>query len=234
MNKTTNRRLSGLRIAGTVFTLLIALNAGAWMDAWAPVFESMSAAIRELPKESVDDFVNTVWDDTGAAFGVTAGETIAPYCKAYDISKGYGLDLNADGIEDRVFLIPSNACGLGAILCEVHFIVSNGAKGWKHTVMDGFGVNASDLVKVAGKTYFRHSYFFRSFEKSDHNHWVFQVFSFKADGSVECGNDDFGEFFPAATIFYERPRFKRIELTEMDLKEIADETKPRSSHANEE
>ncbi|MBP5545234.1 MAG: hypothetical protein ILM98_14250 [Kiritimatiellae bacterium] len=234
MTKTTNRLLSGLRIAGTVFSLSIAFSAGAWMDEWAPDFESTPIAVRELPKESVSDFVNTVEDDSGIAFGVTRGRGIVSYCKAYDISQGYGLDLNGDDFEDHVFLIPSNACGLGALLCEVHFIVSNGAKGWKHTVMDGFGVNASDLVKVAGKTYFRHSYFFRSFEKSDHNHWVFQVFSFKADGSVECGNDDFGEFFPAATIFYERPRFKRIELTEMDLKEIADETKPRSSHANEE
>ena len=59
--------------------------------------------------------------------------------------------------------------------------------------MEGYGVEKSDFVKVAGKTYFRHSEFFEHFEKSQHNHWVYQMFSFDKSGAMKCSNGDFGK-----------------------------------------
>ena len=85
-------------------------------------------------------------------------------------------------------------------------------------------ITNDDLVKVAGKTYFRHSTFFEGFEKSRHNHWVYQVFSFDKNGDVVCANGDFGKLFPAVTIYYIKPKFRQIELTAGDLKQIEDET----------
>ena len=82
------------------------------------------------------------------------------------------------------------------------------------------------FVKVKGKTYFRHSEFFDHFEKSEHNHWVYQLFSFDKNGVMKCSNADFGEKFPAVTIYYIKPKFRQIELTAGDLKKIADGTKP--------
>ena len=138
------------------------------------------------------------------------------------------IDLNDDGAKDQVFILPWMGNGLNASGYDVHFIVSDGAKGWKKFVMEGYGVDKADFVKVAGKTYFRHSMFFNQFEKSKHNHWVYQLFSFDKNGTIRCSNDDFGNKFPAVTIYYINPKFKQIELTKGDLKEIADKTKATS------
>ena len=208
-----NRKPFGLMLASSVFALILAFDANAWMDQWAPAFKSAPADAQALPGTSVSNYVRTVREDF--EFGLK-------YCK------GYALDLNDDGIKDRVFILPWMGNGLNASGDDVHFIVSNGAKGWKKTVMEGYGVDKSDLVKVAGKTYFRHSMFFNQFEKSKHNHWVYQVFSFDKNGALRCSNEDFGKQFPAVTIFYNNPKFKQIELTSGDLKKIAAETKPKS------
>ena len=101
-----------------------------------------------------------------------------------------------------------------------------GKKGWKKSFLQGYGVDKCDFVKVAGKTYFRHSAFFNEFERSKHNHWVFQVFSFDKKGAMKCSNGDFGKLFPAVTIYHTKPRFWQIELTRRDLKKIAAGTQP--------
>ena len=206
----TSKRF-GLTLASTVLALIFAFNANAWMDQWAPAFKSTPADVQALSGTSVSNYVATVRDDV---------EFYWQYCR------GYAIDLNDDGIKDQVFILPWMGCGLNASGDDVHFIVSNGAKGRKKTVMGGYGVEKSDFVKVAGKTYFRHSMVFSQFEKSNHNHWVYQVFSFDKNGAMRCSNDDFGKQFPAVTIFYINPKFKQIELTKKDLKEIAAGTKP--------
>ena len=208
-----NRRLFRLVLASSVFAIFITFNANAWMDQWAPVFKSTPADVQVLSGTSVSNYVCTVREDF---------EFCLQYCK------GYALDLNDDGIKDQVFILPWMGNGLNASGYDVHFIVSDGAKGRKTTVMQGYGVEKSDFVKVAGKTYFRHSMFFNQFEKSNHNHWVYQVFSFDKNGAMRCSNGDFGKLFPAVTIFYINPKFKQIELTKGDLKKIADETKTTS------
>ena len=70
------------------------------------------------------------------------------------------------------------------------------------------------------------SSFFYEFEKSQHNHWVYQMFSFDTNGVMRCANLEIGASFPAVTIFYNNPKFRQIELTDADLKKIADKTKP--------
>lgn len=213
MNKNTFR----LALASTVSALCLpAFNASAWMDQWAPEFTATAAEVQALSGTSVSNYVRTIaWE----------GEPLySPLSWQY--SEGYALDLNGDGIDDQVFLIPWVGNGLNADGYDVHFFLSNGAKGWRKTVMAGYGVDKSDFVKVAGKTYFRHSAFFHEFEKSKHNHWVYQVFSFDKEGAMRCGNADFGKLFPAVTIFYENPRFRQIELTEGDLRIIAAGNQP--------
>ena len=208
-----NRKTFGLAFVSALFVLVPTFDANAWMDKWAPAFKATPADVQVLPGTSVSNYVCAVREES---------EFYWEYCE------GYALDLNGDGIKDRVFILPWMGNGLAASGSDVHFIVSTGAKGWKKTVMEGYGVEKADLVKVAGKTYFRHSEFFEHFEKSQHNHWVYQMFSFDKSGAMKCSNADFGKQFPAVTIFYNNPKFKQIELTQGDLKKIADKTKPTS------
>ena len=207
-----NRKTFGLAFVSALFALVLTFEASAWMDPWAPAFKATPANVQALSRTSVSNYVCT-------ALG---------YEFRWKYSEGYALDLNDDGTEDQVFIIPWMGNGLLASGYDVHFLVSNGAKGQRKTVMEGYGVEKSDFVKVAGKTYFRHSEFFEHFEKSQHNHWVYQMFSFDKSGAMKSSNADFGKQFPAVTIFYNNPKFKQIELTQGDLKKIADNTKPKS------
>jgi len=190
--------------------------AHAWMDKWAPAFECSHAEFKKLSSWSVSNYVCSVSEDN--AF-------IAKYCS------GGALDLNGDGTVDYVFTIPWMGCGLNANGYDVHFLVSDGAKGRMKTVMGGYGAGLDDLVKVSGKTYFRHSEFFNEFEKSKHNHWVFQMFSFDRTGAMKRANKDVGPPFPAVTIFYDNPKFRQIELTGADLRKIEKATTPVSKKA---
>lgn len=205
------KNFCALKIAGSVFALMLSFVANAWMDQWAPEFKAAEAIAHAIPEITVSNYVCTA---------VEEGEFKWKY------SEGYAIDLNDDGCKDLVFIIPWMGNGLNASGCDVHFMVSDGAKGRKKTVIGGYGVSKSDFVKVAGKTYFRHSEFFDHFEKSEHNHWVYQLFSFDKNGVMKCSNADFGEKFPAVTIYYSKPKFRQIELTAGDLKKIADGTKP--------
>ena len=114
--------------------------------------------------------------------------------------------------------------GLNSDGYDTHFIVSGGKNGRMETVVPGYGTRLSDIVKVNGKIYFRHSTFFEHFEKSVHNHWVYQIYTFGSDGVMKSANADFGQMFPAATIFYENPKFKRVPLTPNDLNLIRKQT----------
>ena len=207
-----NRKTFGLTFVSALFALVLTFEASAWMDPWAPAFKAAPASVQALSRTSVSNYVCNILGDEFR----------------WKYSEGYALDLNDDGIKDQVFIVPWMGNGLNASGYDVHFLVSNGAKGWRKTVMEGYGVEKSDFVKVAGKTYFRHSQFFEHFEKSPHNHWVYQVFSFDKSGAMKCSNADLGKQFPAVTIYYINPKFKQIELTKGDLKKIADETKPKS------
>lgn len=202
------------RIIGNIAVLgclVWGLNAYAWMDDWAPEFKCDRAEVEVLPKRSVSNFV-----------GMVRSEDIETY---WQYCEGYRLDLNDDGIKDFLFILPWMGCGLNACGYDAHFKVSAGGKGWTDTVVECYGISTDDLVKVAGKTYFRHSNFFEEFEKSEHNHWVYQVFSFDRNGDVVCANGDFGKLFPAVTIYYINPKFRQIELTAGDLRQIEAETR---------
>ena len=163
-----NRKTFGLTFVSALFALVLAFDANAWMDPWAPVFKATPASVQALSRTSVSNYVCNILGDEFR----------------WKYSEGYALDLNDDGTEDQVFIIPWMGNGLNASGYDVHFLVSNGAKGQRKTVMEGYGVEKSDFVKVAGKTYFRHSKFFEHFEKSRHNHWVYQVFSFDKSGAA--------------------------------------------------
>ena len=205
-----NLKAFRLALASALCALVPAANA--WMADWAPEFPCTPAEVRALSGASVSNYVCSVREES---------EFFWEYCE------GYALDLNDDGIKDQVFILPWMGNGLNAFGYTVHFVVSNGAKGWTKSVLEGYGATKSDLVKVADKTYFRHSALFNEFEKSKHNHWVFQVFSFDRKGAMKCGNKDFGKLFPAVTVYYVKPRFKQIDLTRRDRRKIADKTKPR-------
>lgn len=198
-------------VVAVVFATLFAFDAQAWMDDWAPAFNCTPAAAEKLSETNVSNFVSKV-----------RFEDMDPY---WQYCEGYKLDLNGDGIEDFVYTLPWMGCGLAACGYNAHFRVSAGANGWADTVIEGFNISKDDLVNVAGKTYFRHSYYCGNLEKSAHNHWIYQVFSFDKNGTMICSNGDFGKLFPAVTIYYINPKFKQIELTKKDLREIEDKTK---------
>ncbi len=184
----------------------------AWMNQWEPAFKSNSVKFRELPLAAVRSFALDVYEKSEVY-------------RASFSSHG-AIDLNGDGVDDYVILVPWLGCGLNASGCDMYFVVSDGKNGRIENFLTGYGAEMSDIVEVAGKIYFRHSYFFNSFEKSKHNHWVYQMFAFDTNGVMRCANSAVGRPFPAVTIFYEKPRFKQIELTEADLKAIAERTKP--------
>lgn len=206
--------------------VLFSLTANAWMDAWAPTLKSTPAKFQKLSEKSVKAF-----------FSASDSEYV-------DIQIGYAeggmLDLNGDGIKDFVFIIPCMGNGLNASLNTAHFVVSDGTGGRMETMIDGYGAGLDDLVQINGKVYFRFSDCFNpsnwgpeyEFEKSKHNHWVYQMFSFDTNGVMKCANADFGGKFPAVTIFYDKPKFKQIELTAADLKLISKCTEFKSKKYN--
>jgi hypothetical protein len=203
-----------MRKAG-ILILLLALSSGAhaWMDSYAPKLKSVPAKLSVLSQKNIKWFVENVKSDS--AF-------VSEY------SKGVGVDLNNDGYKDFIFIIPWMGNGLSASGYNAHFIVSDGKGGRVENIIEGYGIKTSDIVNIDGKIYFRHSAFFESFEKSQHNHWVFQIYSFDTNGIMRCANADIGKSLPAATIFYSNPKFKAIELTDADRRKIAQETKPKS------
>lgn len=193
------------------FAGLLSSSANAWMDDWAPAFNCTPAAAEKLSETNVSNFVSKVpFEDMDSYW---------QYCE------GYKLDLNGDGIKDFVYILPWMGCGLAACGYDAHFRVSAGANGWADTVIEGYNISKDDLVNVAGKTYFRHSHYCGDLEKSAHNHWIYQVFSFDKNGTMICSNSDFGKLFPAVTIYYINPKFKQIELTSGDLKKIEEWSK---------
>jgi hypothetical protein len=200
---------------GGILILLLALSSGAqaWMKGWAPELKSTPAELRVLSPKSIKWFVEDVKSDS--AF-------VSKY------SEGVSVDLNNDGFKDFIFIIPWMGNGLSASGYNAHFIVSDGKGGRVENILEGYGIETSDIVNINGKIYFRHSAFLASFEKSQHNHWVFQLYSFDQSGIMTCANADIGESFPAATIFYSNPKFKAIELTQADRQRIDQETKPKS------
>ena len=196
-----------------ILLLALSLGAHAWMDSYAPKLKSTPAKLSVLSQKNIKWFVEDVKSDS---------EFVSGY------SKGVGVDLNNDGFKDFVFIIPWMGNGLNASGYNAHFIVSDGKGGRVENIVEGYGIETSDIVNINGKIYFRHSAFFQSFEKSQHNHWVFQIYSFDTNGIMRCANADIGKSFPAATIFYSNPKFKAIELTDADRRKIAQETKPKT------
>ena len=199
------------RHIGILGGLLVAFNAYAWMEAWAPQFNCTPAEVEELSAVNVRNFVSTVHPEKMDSY--------SEYCE------GYKIDVNGDGIKDYMYVLPWMGCGLNACGYDAHFRVSAGANKWTDTIVEGYNISKDDLVKVGAKTYFRHSYWCENFENSKHNHWVYQVFSFDKKGKMLCSNSDFDKLLPAVTIYYINPKFKQIQLTSGDLKQIEDATK---------
>ena len=199
----------------TVFLLFVALNADAWVQEFAPEFKSTPAKFRELSYQNRSNYVDAVsesWEeDRDSSF--------------VDWSQALALDLNGDNVEDYILIVPSMGCGLYARWNDAYFCISNGKGGRTEFTIGGYDIEKNDFINISGKIYFRLSDMFSSFEKSQHNHWVYQVFRFDKNGNATCANAEVGKSFPAVTIYYYKPKFKQIELTGADLKKIGDDNK---------
>lgn len=195
-----------MKILSVLWFILASFSALAWMESWAPNVKFEQAETRKLPPKSIRYFVSSVMPDEGEF--------------RWEYSKGGAIDLNEDGIEDFIFIVPWMGCGLNASGYTAYFVVSSKGGGRILTTIDGYGAELTDVVKKEGKLYYRQSNIHGHLENSLHNHWVYQLYSFGVDGKVSCANADFGQAFPAVTIFYTNPKFKQIELTEADRKQI--------------
>lgn len=184
----------------------------AWKTPWAPKVKAPPVKMTTFSSETIAAFLSLL-----------ECETITYIDSAHHCEGGM-LDLNGDEIDDYVFLLPWMGCGLNADGYSAHFILSGGKQGRIETVVEGYNIKLTDLVQVNGKIYLLHSTFFNDFEKSQHNHWVYQAFTFEKDGTITHANAAFGNLFPAATIFYENPKFKRVPLTPNDLNLIRKQT----------
>ena len=198
-------------IAMTVLVALCAYTSYAWMDRWAPKLQGEPAKLSVLSTNAVVRFLQRNYAD---------------YEFSSKYAEGGEIDLNEDGIKDYVFFVPWMGNGLNASGYYTHFIVSDGKGGRIENSLDSFGAELADVVEINGKIYFRHSCFFGPFEKSAHNHWVFQAFSFGKDGIMRNANQEVGGHLPAVTIFYSDPKLKQIELTSADKAAILKGTKP--------
>ena len=207
-----------------VLMMLLSFNVGAWERDHAPAFKMNAAKMKEISAESVTNFVKyAIVKDWSEYF--TKEYLDSPDNSFFTSSTGGVIDLNEDGVDDFVFSIPWNSCGISGAMSYVYFIVSDSKGGWWETRISGYYVEMSDLVTISGKVYFRASDLWEhKFEKSNHNHWLYQIFAFDKNGSIRVANDKVGFSFPAVTIFYYAPKFKQIELTENDRKEIARRT----------
>ena len=88
-----------------LFLSALVPSANAWMDQWAPEFKAEPVEVKKLSSHSVSNFVRTARSECPEAY--------APY------SKGCSCDLNGDGIDDFMFIIPWMGNGLNASLDEV-------------------------------------------------------------------------------------------------------------------
>ena len=200
----------------SALTLLLVANAYAWMEPWAPKFDCSPAGFRTLPEDTVEYLSSALKDSDGS-----------PYDDfRFGHTKGVALDLNGDGTDDIALFIPYLGCGLAANGYSAHFLVSDGEGGCMENILECYGAEPSDLVNVDGKTYFRQSNHVWHSDKSEHNYWVYQMFSFGTNGLMKCANDEIGDPFPAITIHYETPRFEPADLEPAVRKEIAEEAKP--------
>ena len=208
-------------IHATALFFACTFQAFGWMEAWAPALKSEPVEIAPMPPEVKSRFLNAF--AKGGELDCGPGTLSARY------SQGGIADLNGDGQGDYIVMIPWCGNGLNADGYDAHFIVSvNGTNIWVENVIEGYGMELGDIVDVGEKTCFRHSMFHGHFEKSAHNHWVYQLFSFGADGKMRRANGDADIPFPAVTIFYEKPRFRQCELAKADLEGIETDTRPRS------
>ena len=128
-----SRKTFGLTFVSALFVLVFAFDADAWMDPWAPAFKAAPASVQALSRTSVSNYVC-------AALGYEFG---------WKYSEGYALDLNDDGTEDQVFIVPWMGNGLNASGYDVHFLVSNGVKGRRKSVMEGYGVEPVPMLPIS-------------------------------------------------------------------------------------
>lgn len=113
---------------------LSALDANAWMDEWAPPFEFTTAEYRELSHDYVTNFVSTLKDMDGSYYYRDDWDNCpdewwrcAEDWDRIEYAKGAAIDLNGDGIDDYVFIVPRLGNGLAARQYWAHFIVSDGS-----------------------------------------------------------------------------------------------------------
>lgn len=137
------------KVGMLIFLLVFSSGAQAWMEGWAPELKSAPAKLSVLSKKNIKWLVEDVKSDS---------EFVSKY------SEGVGVDLNDDGYKDFVFIIPWMGNGLNASGYNAHFIVSDGKGGRVENMIEGYGIETSDIVNINGKIYFRHSDFFESFE----------------------------------------------------------------------
>lgn len=206
-----------LTFIAALIAVFYSFDLSAWMKPWEPKLNCVRAELTVLPTDKVTAFLIQHCDD---------------YQSSAKYSEGGEIDLNGDGIKDYAFFVPWMGNGLNASGYNAHFIVSDGKGGRVENIIEGYEPSLDDIVRVNGGIYYKHSAFFRKFERSDHNHWVYQFFSFGKDGVMRHANDEIGSRFPAVTIYYSKPRFKQIELTPNDRQKILDETKPLSKKYN--
>lgn len=206
-----------LTFIAALIAVFYSFTLSAWMEPWEPKLNCVRAELTVLPADTVTAFLIQHCDD---------------YQSSAKYSEGGEIDLNGDGIKDYVFFVPWMGNGLNASGYNAHFMVSDGKGGMIENIIEGYEPSLEDIVRVNGGIYYKHSAFFRKFERSDHNHWVYQFFSFGKDGVMRNANHEIGNHLPAVTIYYSKPRFKQIELTPADRQKILDETKPLSKKYN--
>ena len=209
-----------------VAALLLAIEANAWVADYAPAIDMSPAEVEALPARSITNFVKEVFEEDIRG-NFTEDDATTPPDFFFEYTEGWSLDLNGDGIKDFVFSVPWSCLGIWGAGCNMHFIVSDGANGRVENCITSFYFDKSDLAKIRGKTYFCQSYFWGfEFEKSKHNHWISQLYSFDTNGTMRCANAELGLPSPAVTIYYYDPKFKQVKLTAADLKKIASRTGP--------
>jgi len=212
--------------------ILSALTLNAWQEHNAPNFKWTPLKMRVAEKQEKWNYIKASGLSDGDVIEIEKSEdgmtkVVETFVTQYS-SVGIA-DLNDDGVNDAMIIVPWMGNGLNADGHSIAFLVSDGKCGRILTVTEGHGQDLDDIAVINGRKYFMSSDFRYG---EGHNYWIYRPYEFCKDGNVREASAKIGKPFPAFTIFYDNPKFKAEVITPQLKKMIDEGTNIKSSRYN--
>jgi len=213
----------------SVIAVLSAMTLNAWQQHNAPDFKWTPLKMRVAEKQEKWNYIRASGLSDGDVTEIEKtddGKTKIVETFVTQYSSVGIADLNDDGVNDAMIIVPWMGNGLNADGHTIAFLVSDGKGGRMLTVTEGHGQDLGDIAVINGKKYFMSSDF--RYGKG-HNYWIYRPYAFRKDGNMREASAEVGKPFPALTIFYNDSKFKAEVITPPLKKMIDDGTNVKSS-----